>query len=152
MCIRNKIVMTAAILLVISISPILGTINSSATQPIVSDIVVDNHPSVVVAYIDHAPIVVQDDDDFENGDWQGEGTSESPYSINGFKFNTSGIGVSIEKTTAYFKISNCLFVGEPTTTGIWLSKLENGIVEDSCFISTHYGLFAEKYSFSISSS
>lgn len=144
MCIRKQIVMTVLILLVISIVPHLGTNSSPKTHPAASESADSIQSSVVVAYVDHAPIIVQDDDDFEDGDWQGEGTYASPYTISGLKFNTSSIGVSIEKTTAHFKISNCLFVGDCSTIGIWFSKLQNGIVEDSYFVGLLYGISSEK--------
>ncbi|MFW9918790.1 MAG: right-handed parallel beta-helix repeat-containing protein [Candidatus Thorarchaeota archaeon] len=101
-------------------------------------------PAVAVSYVDHGPIVVQDNEDFEDGDWEGDGSKFSPYTISGFKFNTTGIAIFIEKTTAFFKISDCLFVGGCTTTGIYLDSLENGTVENSFFTGIGFGLRSDK--------
>ncbi|MBN2230897.1 MAG: hypothetical protein JW779_15015, partial [Candidatus Thorarchaeota archaeon] len=98
------------------------------------------NPSVAVSYVDHAPIDVTQDADFEKEDWVGEGTVISPYILSGFRFNTTGIGISIRKTSAYFKISHCLFIGSTSTTGILLDSLQNAVLTGNSFQQIHYAM------------
>lgn len=61
-------------------------------------------------YTDHAPIVIEGDENFteENGVTGGSGTKNDPYIIEGWKINKA-TAVSIEKTSSYFVIRDCLF-------------------------------------------
>ncbi|NHJ84367.1 MAG: hypothetical protein FK734_02835 [Asgard group archaeon] len=64
--------------------------------------------------IEHAPIYINSNDDFETCNLSGEGTKLEPYLIT--KFNITTIdeipGIHIEGVTVYFEISECLITSE----------------------------------------
>ena len=63
-------------------------------------------------YKPHAQITISSNSDFTPNDFTGSGTQLKPYLLQGYSF-TASINelISIQGTTAYFEISNCLFNG-----------------------------------------
>ncbi|MCK4896726.1 MAG: right-handed parallel beta-helix repeat-containing protein, partial [Candidatus Heimdallarchaeota archaeon] len=59
--------------------------------------------------IEHEPILIWSDRDFNNYNFRGKGSEESPYLINNLNITTtSSKGIYITNTTKSFIISNCI--------------------------------------------
>jgi len=84
--------------------------------------------------LSHSPILIQNDSDFANQalveGWSGDGTSGSPYCIEGLLINCTASGgscVEISHTTACFTLRGCtLLAGASAYAAIRLSEVTNG--------------------------
>lgn len=100
------------------------------------------------AYTPHDVIQIEGDSAFtaENGVTGGQGTEEDPYLIEGWVINASMAagsagGIVISHTDAHFKIRNvCVELGGALYTGIWLSNVRNGWIEDSVLVDNYDGI------------
>ena len=94
------------------------------------------------SYSIHSPILIQSNDDFANQatteGWPGEGTSSSPYIIQGYSIETaSGSGIYIEDVTVHFIISGCnIWSSGESTRGIEIRNASSAKIE-SCLTSDH---------------
>jgi parallel beta-helix repeat protein len=71
----------------------------------VPDSLVDPSPRTY-PYMSHAPIFIEDNADFAAYGFPGDGTQQNPYLISNYYFmDSSGVLITIQNTTAYFKIS-----------------------------------------------
>ncbi|NHJ33106.1 MAG: hypothetical protein FK732_09590 [Asgard group archaeon] len=66
-------------------------------------------PENILGLIDHAPILIDSNDDFETLGFTGNGTSLDPYIIANLYINSSGStnGIEIHNTNVHFEIINC---------------------------------------------
>ncbi len=89
------------------------------------------HPELT----EHVNIIIWGDEDFENYNFEGEGTKENPYIIQYLNITTEkNYGIFIRDTTAHFQIRNCYV--EANTTGIHITKAASGsfeLIENTCF-------------------
>jgi len=100
------------------------------------------------AYTPHDVIQIDGDSDFvaENGITGGQGTEEDPYIIEGWVINASMAagaagGLQLSHTDAHFKIRNVrVELGGALYTGIWLSNVRNGWIEDSVLADNYEGI------------
>jgi len=89
-----------------------------------------------------APIVITSDLEFteENGVVSGSGTDYDPYVIEGWEIDTtSGEGIRVDQTTAYFVIENVLIYnsGTDSSWAIMFTDVSHGSIID-CTIFGHY--------------
>lgn len=100
------------------------------------------------AYTPHDVIQIDGDSGFvaENGVTGGQGTEEDPFIIEGWVINASMAagaagGIQISHTDAHFKIRNVrVEFGGALYTGIWLSNVRNGWIEDSVLVDNYEGI------------
>ena len=113
--------------------------------------------SANVENCNHPPIIIDGNDDFtsENGVTGGNGTEEDPYIIEDWIIEGGGSnkeGIFIMNTDAYFVIRNCTANGfygsssEQWGSGIRLSSVENGRIEDSTTFVNQRGICVDKNS------
>jgi parallel beta-helix repeat protein len=89
-----------------------------------------------IAYEPHERISIYGDDDFVSQRWPGNGTSESPYIIEGLEIISNYDCIGIHGTTAYFIVRGCLtrsLTPSEHTVGIRVQSASHGIVEN-CII------------------
>ena len=85
----------------------------------------------VSAYVSHQPIVIVGNSGFTaaNGVTTGTGTSADPFIISGWEIAVTSNGISIQGTTAAFKITSCKFTGMTgAANGIALQDAHNGTI------------------------
>jgi len=73
--------------------------------------------------VEHAPILIDSNDDFETLNFTGEGTELEPYVITNLFINASGVttGIEIHNTGVHFEIKNCTILTD--YIGILLSAV-----------------------------
>ena len=100
-----------------------------------------------------APIFINGDGSFTpaNGvNGGGSGTADDPYIIENWVIDASGAhGISIQNTTAYFIVRNCLVEnGGGSYSGIYLNNVVNGKVENNtCENNSDHGIFLDHSSY-----
>ncbi len=100
--------------------------------------------------IPHSPISITSDEDFVTYGFQGNGTADNPYIIEGLNITTvQNLGIGISFTTKFFIIRNCHV--EAGNNGINICGVADGtasIVNNTC-INTPMGIVLSHASFSI---
>ena len=103
--------------------------------------------------IAHGVIHINGNADFANQaqqeGWQGNGTEENPYLIEGYDIGAKygAYCIWIENTTVWFVIRNCRLWGatsnafEPYGTGIFLKNVENGTLENNNCSGNSYAIY-----------
>jgi parallel beta-helix repeat protein len=87
--------------------------------------------SLPITAEDHDPIIINGNDGLatfiSNEGLNGEGTENSPYIIESFNIDDSStIGITIDNTSAYLIIQNCIIQGvDQTSFGIYCNNTEN---------------------------
>lgn len=97
-------------------------------------------------YTPHDRIVIQRNEDFITQGWAGSGSSEDPFCISGLEFVTDSTGIEITDTSVYFSISDCYFTAASDPlwgTGVNLTRLQNGLVENCVFEHINSGVMLE---------
>jgi parallel beta-helix repeat protein len=95
---------------------------------------------MLVAGTPHGPIAIDGDANFSDTalleGWDGDGSPESPYMIDGLDIDLGGgVGhcISISNTRVSFTISDCSFTGASDGAGIYLENVTNGeLVNNAC--------------------
>ena len=93
------------------------------------------------SYIDHAPIYINSDDDFESLGFQGNGTLDDPYIIENLRIETeNNNGIFIEFTTKSYIIRNCFI--DALSSSIYIADMTSTFkIENNILISTYNGIF-----------
>ncbi|UCE10196.1 MAG: right-handed parallel beta-helix repeat-containing protein [Candidatus Thorarchaeota archaeon] len=95
----------------------------------------------------HERISIGSDIDFHNlaaeEEWPGIGLENNPYIIEGFEISDVGPGISIDDTTVYFVIRQCIISSdeEPSGTGIYLYNVTHASVEDTIIDTKARGIY-----------
>ncbi|MFW9887076.1 MAG: right-handed parallel beta-helix repeat-containing protein [Candidatus Thorarchaeota archaeon] len=93
-------------------------------------------------------IHIKGNEDFKGKyDFEGEGTVDDPFIIEGLQISVGGYGIRIRDTTSYFIIRDCEFVGAHQGwggTAIYFSRVENGVVENCAFTNLNRGVEIHK--------
>ncbi len=78
--------------------------------------------------VEHDPIIIWEDEDFEAYGFPGEGTQSSPYLITNYNITTAeNYAIYILGTSKFFKIENCLIQGLKTNSyGLYIENIEEG--------------------------
>jgi len=100
---------------------------------------IPNSSSRLSSYITHGAISISGDSAFASQGWPGDGSSGSPYIIEGLEIIADGTCISIFNTNVHFVIRNCILSQTSTgiNTGIRFSHVNNGAIEN-CSISNVY--------------
>lgn len=89
-------------------------------------------------------IYIKGNEDFNSKyDFDGEGTEDNPFIIEGLQLEIRGYGIRIRSTTAHFIIRDCEFEGRSRgwgSTAIYLSRAENGVIENCDFSEMNRGV------------
>ncbi len=103
-----------------------------------------------LSYTPHGPIVIDGDVNFtltaSLEGWQGDGSAETPYVIDGLDIDSEGqVGhcISISNTLLSFRISNCNLTGASliSGSGIYLNNATNGEIIDNTCTGNSVGIF-----------
>jgi parallel beta-helix repeat protein len=99
------------------------------------------------AYTPHAPIYINGNADFFNQStiegWPGNGLESNPYIIENYSVDAMiGIGIDIRNTSVHFTIRDCWIDDGMVVlnSGIFLSNVTNGSVEDTILFLNHHGI------------
>ncbi len=108
-----------------------------------SDGSVQVNPHVASSYTSHGSITIRSNADFASQGWPGSGTKADPYIIEGLNITDTDDCISIQDTTAYFVIRNCLLTGGDPGAGITLNNVTNGRIEGCRTLEKYNGIFLE---------
>lgn len=117
-------------------------------------------------YIEHGPIFLGGDSDFQLFEFEGNGSNVSPYVIEGLYFNMNNTeyewnrrAVYLGGITVYWVIRDCVFKGSNQLVedpdgdwmqingyGVEMYRTKNGIIENCTFIHLDRGINMEKTS------
>ena len=92
-------------------------------------------------YIKHEPIIVWQDEDFQNFDFKGDGSQENPYLIENLEIITDfKYSIYIKNTIKYFIIRNCYL--EASEYGIYIDNIADGtaIITDNICDNNEIGI------------
>ena len=109
-------------------------------------------PAASASQSSHAPIFINGNGDFTSANGVnggGSGTVGNPYIIENYVISASGAnGITIQNTTAYFIVRNCLVEnGGSTYNGIYLENVANGRIENNICSNNIYGIYLESSSY-----
>lgn len=98
---------------------------------------IENSPMAMIDFIsradiaEHPEIQIANNSDFETQAWPGNGSISNPYRIESLHITSTTHCISIENTTVYFVISDCLLDGYSPNPdfGILLNNVSNGVIE-----------------------
>lgn len=91
----------------------------------------------ITSYTTHAPIVITSDADFAAQGFPGIGIPDIPYEISGYNITSTGVCISIEHTTKYFVIEDCLLKGDKSSDGIVFFNVTNGKIRNTTITETY---------------
>ncbi len=114
-----------------------GMFNVIRNPLIQKEIAIQNN-SIHSAALD--PIIIQDDSDFEDQGWPGNGTAINPYTIKDLEIsgNSTFPAISIGHTYSYFVIENCELLDGGYFYVVTMSDTFNGEIKD-CIIADSTG-------------
>ncbi len=94
--------------------------------------------SLPASYVDHDPIVINDNQGFADQGWPGSGTEEDPYVISGLNITSNDICIFIYGTSMYFIIRDCVISSAGTSLGygIHVVGAQHGSIQ-KCIVSHH---------------
>ncbi|NPD90734.1 MAG: hypothetical protein HGN29_18645, partial [Asgard group archaeon] len=123
---------TILILIIGLILPLGQTTNISSSENKKNQSSLRN---LILDLVDHAPILIVTNNDFETLNFTGEGTELEPYLITNLFINSSGAtnGIEIHNTNVHFEIKNCTILTD--YIGILLSSTAAGtakIINNTC--------------------
>jgi len=125
-----------------------GTDNKTVTATSMTDNTIT--ASATAQATTNGPILIDGNDNFTlaNGVKSGSGAENDPYIIENWAINASGAhGITIQNTTAYFIIRNCLVEnGGGTYDGIYFDNAINGIVDNNTCKNNFYGIYLDSSS------
>jgi hypothetical protein len=104
--------------------------------------------SLAVTYTDHAAIWIDGDADClaqaAAESWEGDGTSENPIIIAGYRITDSGTQcIRLWNVDLFWIVRNCLLEGGPPyICGLWSSNVSNGQFKDNIVRDRHSGILA----------
>lgn len=93
-------------------------------------------------YEQHDPIKISNDNDFKAYGFEGFGTPDEPYLIDGYNITDSTTDlIRIDNTVVYFKISNCYLNGlVKNFRGIVLGNVAHGIIDSNIICNPDFGI------------
>ncbi|TFH04738.1 MAG: hypothetical protein E4H14_14100 [Candidatus Thorarchaeota archaeon] len=106
----------------------------------------DNHsPYFAPSYESHSAISIAGDDDFNttavNEGWLGDGSSDTPFIIEGYEITGGNNLISIVNTQYHFEIRDCNLTDANAAIG--LLNVTNGLIENCLIDILYYGLDLE---------
>ncbi|MFW9804673.1 MAG: NosD domain-containing protein [Candidatus Thorarchaeota archaeon] len=120
---------TLSAFLILCIMSILAIIHPAGCSP---DVSAPNTFQVKSQIVDHEPILIGNDSDFQTQDWPGSGTHGDPYRIEDVRIASTSC-ILIGNTSVYFLILNCVLINSNESywhaTGIEFENVTHGLVE-----------------------
>ncbi len=102
-------------------------------------------PTSVLSYESHDYIYIVNDTDLETTaaaeSWEGDGSPETPFLIQGYEINPTMEDIHIENTRLHFKILDCNISG--ALGGIYLGNVTNAVIQNCLFTENAYGVYLE---------
>jgi len=99
----------------------------------------------VLSYVPHDYIYIVNDTDFAataaDELWEGDGSPETPFLIQGYEINPMMEDIHIEDTTLHFKILDCNITG--AMGGVYLGNVTNGVIQNCLFADNGYGIYMD---------
>jgi parallel beta-helix repeat protein len=114
--------------------------------------VIDEKIVEIQQYVGHDPITILSDNEFASQGFNGSGTVDDPYLIEGFNITASkGNLIGISTTTIYFTIKNNILNGlSKASSGISLLNVVNGIIENNNIVNHEsYGVVLDHSSHNV---
>jgi len=127
----------SSLIFVLLITSVLNSIILSHQEPNIHERI--PHEYVPSDYIDHLPIIISNNTDFESQGWPGSGNETDPYVIEGLNITTTEECISIVDVTVYFEIKNC-FLSSPVqlgNEGIYIYNVTHCLISD-CIVEAHW--------------
>lgn len=97
--------------------------------------------SFASAYIEHDPIVITSDADFQIQGWSGNGTVENPFIIEGLNITDSSTCIAISNVRVVFRIQHCVLTGSTNGYGISLYNTSFGTISNCTVNNARYGFW-----------
>jgi parallel beta-helix repeat protein len=89
-----------------------------------------------------APIWINDNSDFADFAFVGNGTENNPYKIDGYQFiSNKSVLIEIYNTSAHFVIQNSFFDGLNQSYALVINNVTNGVIENNIIYNTYCGIF-----------
>lgn len=103
----------------------------------------DSVTKVIPQYTQHNVVRIIGDSQFREQGWPGDGTSESPFVIEGLNITTRALHcIIVLGTTLHYVVRNCLIVvTESISDGLQLVDTANGSIENCIITGGRYGAF-----------
>ncbi|MFX0092347.1 MAG: nitrous oxide reductase family maturation protein NosD, partial [Candidatus Hodarchaeota archaeon] len=96
-------------------------------------------------YVEHEPIVISKNIDFDIYGFPGNGTAINPYRIQNLNITRAAYLIKIQNTTSHFMISSCLLNGiDKSKPGIYFSNVTNGELKHNELYNAYNGLWFER--------
>ena len=100
-------------------------------------------PTSVLSYESHDYFYIVNDTDLvataAAESWEGNGSPETPFLIQGYEINPMIEDIHIENTRLHFKILDCNISG--ALGGIALENVTNGVIQNCLFSDNEYGIY-----------
>jgi len=134
------------VLSLVIVAVLLVSIWVPAAIPMTSNEVVHQTPQTrMLSYEAHAPIDIISDDDFNatafSEGWEGDGSSGTPFLIQGYEISPTIVDIYIRNTRFHFKILDCNITG--ASSGIHLQNATNGVIQNCLFATNGDSIFLE---------
>ena len=115
-------------------------------------ILTSENPISNLHYVEHAPIAILNDNDFETYGFPGSGNASDPYIIENLNISShpGEIRIEIRETTKHFIIRNCFLKGG--SIGIYLYRLDSNttvISNNTCSNNDLFGIYVHHASQSL---
>lgn len=132
-----------SVLLVSIWFPIANPTTSNITSSDYS--IIKQTPNAVLSYESHPYISINGDDDFNDTayleGWEGDGSSESPFVIEGYEIVDEEILIEIVNTRYHFIIQDCNLTY--AFAAIHLRNVTSGVIQDCLIVDVYYGIVLE---------
>ncbi len=129
-------IMMITVLLVSAFVPLTNSMTSN-------ELVHPTSPTSVLSYESHDYFYIVSDTELAAvavaESWEGDGSPETPFLIQGYEINPMIEDIHIENTSLYFKILDCNITG--ALGGISLENVTNGVIQNCLFSDNQYGIF-----------
>ena len=133
-----------SILFVLLFTGLLVSAFVPLTNPMTNnELVHPTSPTSVLSYESHDHFYIVGDTDLAATaaveSWEGNGSPETPFLIQGYEINPMEEDIHIENTRLHFKILDCNITG--AGLGISLDNVTNGVIQNCLFSENAYGIY-----------
>ena len=121
--------------------PSIGNSNISNVHSTEVNLIYSND-SILSNGITPPYMYIQYEENFTDYGWTGDGSKETPYTLDGAIISHSGgAAIAIWNTRSYFKISDCVFSGDSNFQGVYLNNVTHGNIVNCSFTYFQTGLY-----------
>jgi len=103
---------------------------------------VSPYTPTVPALVELDPIDIGTNFDFVASGWNGSGTPDDPYLLEGVMIQSYDSCLTIRNTTAYFLVRSCVFMGTSVHSAVMLENVTNGRIENCTVAYAEVGIRA----------